>query len=55
VSRRIATRAHGALDVAGVLRAGAWVGCEELPDTVLRALASTALNTRSSRRANYRV
>ena len=40
-------------DVVWALRRGRFAGCEELPDKVLRSIASKALNTRLAIRANY--
>ena len=42
-------------DVVWALRQGRFAGCEELPDKVLRSIASKALNTRLAIRANYGV
>ena len=42
-------------DVVWALRRGRFAGCEELPDKVLRSIASKALNTRLAIRANYGV
>ena len=42
-------------DVVWVLRRGRFAGCDELPDKVLRSVASKAMNTRLAIRANYGV
>ena len=42
-------------DVVWALRRGRFTGCDELPDKMLRSIASKALNTRLGIRANYGV
>lgn len=49
------TSLHGIHELAAQLRAAHWRDTPELPDRVLRAIASRAPNTRLSIRANYRV
>lgn len=47
--------AHAPVDVVRTLRAGPFAAHPELPDTVLRSIASKATNTRRSIGANYAV
>jgi integrase len=46
---------RGVTDVVAQMRAQRWADTPELPDRVLRSIASKTLNTRLSIRANYRV
>jgi len=51
----IAHKPSAATDVVAALRAGRYRECPELPDRVLRSIASKAANTRLAIRANYKV
>jgi len=54
-SRALVARTSAATDVVAALRAGRYRECPELPDRVLRSIASKAANTRLAIRANYKV
>ena len=54
-SKALVTRASAATDVVAAIRAGRYKDCLELPDRVLRSIASKAANTRLAIRANYKV
>jgi integrase len=51
----VAHQPSAATDVVAALRAGRYKECPELPDRVLRSIASKAANTRLAIRANYKV
>jgi len=53
--RALVVQSSAATDVVAALRTGRYRECPELPDRVLRSIASKAANTRLAIRANYRV
>jgi integrase/recombinase XerD len=54
-SRAVIAHRSAATDVVAALRTGRYRECPELPDRVLRSIASKAANTRLAIRANYKV
>ena len=54
-SRALVAHTSAATDVVATLRSGRYRECPELPDRVLRSIASKAANTRLAIRANYKV